>query len=296
MAAVGEPALPLGSTPLPELDRQALVVALKRRLVSDPGLPVGAARAAAQLAGISLSEHYWPAVVAWDRGILDPVARAEIENLVRRHDRGSFTVALDERTLVLALADSEAGRRHEREVHAVVRDVVRLARDGVRLARDGVPLSVRGIVADATLRLSELPAHVRCLARMHRYPKPALSDTRVLAAKHFALEELMHEAVDPRRALEFVRSYTGALLAYDRDHGTNLADTLELSLDFPRRDDAARASYMHRNTFRRHLAHALELVQADLNDPDERLAVHVALRLRRLLKLSASAQARPRRL
>jgi sugar diacid utilization regulator len=285
MAAVLEPA------------RQALVVELKRRLVSDPGLPVGAARAAAQLAGISLSEHYWPAVVAWDRGVLNPVVRAGIENLVRRHDPGSLTVSLDERTLVLALADSEAGRRHEREVHAVVRDVVRLARDGVRLARDGVPQSVRGIVADATVRLSELPTQVRCLARMHRYPKPALGDdARVLEAKHFALDELMHEAVDPRRALEFVRSYTGALLAYDRDHGTNLADTLELYLDFPRREDAARASYMHRNTFRRHLAHARELVQADLSDPDERLAVHVALRLRRLLKLSASAQARPRRL
>jgi DNA-binding PucR family transcriptional regulator len=42
---------------------------------------------------------------------------------------------------------------------------------------------------------------------------------------------------------------------------------------------------MHRNTFRRHMTQALELVDADLEDPDDRLTLHVALKLRRLLAL-----------
>jgi hypothetical protein len=42
---------------------------------------------------------------------------------------------------------------------------------------------------------------------------------------------------------------------------------------------------MHRNTFRRHLTQALELVDTDLNDPDDRLTLLVALKLRRLLEL-----------
>jgi PucR C-terminal helix-turn-helix domain len=70
------------------------------------------------------------------------------------------------------------------------------------------------------------------------------------------------------------------LLDYDEDRGTNLARVLELALDFQRRDDAARAGYMHRNTFRRQLAHALDLVTGDLDDRQDRLALQLALRLR----------------
>ncbi len=37
---------------------------------------------------------------------------------------------------------------------------------------------------------------------------------------------------------------------------------------------------MHRNTFRRQLATALRLLDADLEQPEERLALHLALKLR----------------
>jgi DNA-binding PucR family transcriptional regulator len=37
---------------------------------------------------------------------------------------------------------------------------------------------------------------------------------------------------------------------------------------------------MHRNTFRRQLGKALELIDVDLTCPEERLALHVALKMR----------------
>ena len=40
---------------------------------------------------------------------------------------------------------------------------------------------------------------------------------------------------------------------------------------------------MHRNTFRHRLHQTAEVLGATLDDPDERLAVHVALKLQRLL-------------
>jgi DNA-binding PucR family transcriptional regulator len=47
---------------------------------------------------------------------------------------------------------------------------------------------------------------------------------------------------------------------------------------------------MHRNTFRRRLTQALELVETDLENPADRLALHVALKLRRLMNGPHSAQ------
>jgi hypothetical protein len=257
--------------------RRERAAELKRRLVTDPGLSPSAARAAAQLAGIRLSPCYWPAIVVWEGRALDPVALSGIDDLVLQHDPASLAVQLRETTLVLLLGERVPGRSRARETRSIVGRVVRFA--GGCLPSMGV----HGILADASVPLSGIPAEVRALDRMRRYREPARDAGRLLEARQFALDRLLLEGLERRRAVEFVRTHAGALLAYDREHGTSLADTLEMVLDFPHRDDAARASYMHRNTLRRRLHHALELVDADLDDPSERLALHIALKLRRLL-------------
>jgi purine catabolism regulator len=92
-----------------------------------------------------------------------------------------------------------------------------------------------------------------------------------------------------RAGRSFVKQCVGPLIAHDERHGSTLAETLELALEHPRRDDAARAAYMHRNTFRRRLQQALDLVGADLDDPDQRLTLHVALKLHRVSSASGPA-------
>ena len=60
------------------------------------------------------------------------------------------------------------------------------------------------------------------------------------------------------------------------------------ALDFPRHEKAASRCFMHRNTFRHHLRQATDVLGDDLSDPDVRLAVHVALKLRHVLTMQAA--------
>jgi DNA-binding PucR family transcriptional regulator len=92
--------------------------------------------------------------------------------------------------------------------------------------------------------------------------------------------------LDPRDASLFVHDQLAALADHDREHGTDLLRVLELALDHHDRNDAARAAFMHRNTFRRRLRQAEQLAGADLACPEERLALHLALKLRALSRAS----------
>jgi len=103
---------------------------------------------------------------------------------------------------------------------------------------------------------------------------------RVTWARHDALARLL-DTIDARSAARFVDVQLAALTAYDREHGTCLQRVLELALDHEDRNGAATAAFMHRNTFRRQLRQALALVDCDLACPQERLALHLALKLRR---------------
>jgi hypothetical protein len=87
--------------------------------------------------------------------------------------------------------------------------------------------------------------------------------------------------LDARQAATFIEHRLAPVVAHDREHGTDLQGVLELALDHPHRHEAADAAYMHRNTFRRQLDRALRLLDVDLRRPDERLALHLALKLRR---------------
>jgi DNA-binding PucR family transcriptional regulator len=88
------------------------------------------------------------------------------------------------------------------------------------------------------------------------------------------------ERLDARHATVFVEQQLGKLAQYDHKQGTNLQRVVELALDYHNRNRAADAAFMHRNTFRRQLRTALSLLDADLDCPQERLALHLALKIR----------------
>jgi hypothetical protein len=103
------------------------------------------------------------------------------------------------------------------------------------------------------------------------------------SARHYSLACLL-ERLDARDATAFVQEQLAVLAAHDREHGTTLLRVLELALDHPDRNAAARAAFMHRNTFRRQLRTTLDLLGADLDCPEERLALHLALKMRGLAR------------
>ena len=87
-------------------------------------------------------------------------------------------------------------------------------------------------------------------------------------------------SLDAHHARSFVEGQLAPLIEHDRRHGTDLLGVLELALDADSHTAAAEAAYMHRNTFRRHLRRALDLIDVDLGCPEQRLALHLALKIR----------------
>jgi hypothetical protein len=85
---------------------------------------------------------------------------------------------------------------------------------------------------------------------------------------------------DRPSALAFVGEQIGVVLVYDEEHGSNLTGQLEQALD-----ELASRPLDRPATPRPHppgVTHALELLNADLDRPSDRLALHLALKLHRM--------------
>lgn len=163
------------------------------------------------------------------------------------------------------------GRQHLRETIAEV----------ARAVQDRRPEAEIHTVVGQRIRPGEqLEAVASRLSRVERQAV-AHGCEAIASARHYSLACLL-ERLDACDATAFVHEQLAGLAAYDRERGTNLLRVLELALDHPDRNAAARAAFMHRNTFRRQLRTALKLLDADLDCPDERLALHLALKMRAL--------------
>jgi DNA-binding PucR family transcriptional regulator len=182
-------------------------------------------------------------------------------------DRRSVLVSVDRDAQALLVPDDAPGGPNRLRLVAAVRSVL----GAVHAVRPEA--EIHAVVGDRITSRERLPLVAARLRRLARY---AADD--VVWARRYSLASLL-ETIDPRAAAGFVDGQLAFLRAYDREHGTNLERVLELALDHENRNTAARAAFMHRNTFRRQLAKALELIDVDLSCPEERLALHVALKM-----------------
>jgi sugar diacid utilization regulator len=233
-----------------------------RRIVREPVLSPAEARRQAADMGFALAAAYWPALLAW-RHV--PPKPAAVEAIARHAAPGALVVGLAGRLVLLHPAGEppawfETAVEHARSLSPA---------GGAQAVAAGRPVGLA--------RLSEAVAELEALWRLG----PRRDDAPVLQAEQFALDRLLCESIDRRAAGAFVDQQLGPLLAYDAEHGGDLAHVLEAGLDFPRHDVAARRCFMHRNTFRHRMRLATSVLGRDLDDPDVRLAVHLALKLRR---------------
>jgi sugar diacid utilization regulator len=255
-----------------------------QRLVTDPGLEALSARREAAGFGLALADHYWPAILAWRGG----VPRTEVVEMVAQAARalagGSLTASLHDRIVLV----HPAGDRDR---------VVDWLEQIVGHARSLAPSSRAQALADqGSVEVGMLSARVAELYALWQLGPRADPEQPVVGARNYALERLLRNAASARQARAFVDDLLGKLLAWDREQGTNLVAVLEAALDFPRHDLAASRCFMHRNTFRHRYQQATEILGDGLEDPDVRLAVHVALKLRNVLpRPEAPAASNPRR-
>jgi sugar diacid utilization regulator len=249
--------------------RRGQAASFLRRLVSEPGLTAERAREEASVVGLDLPAAYWPAVLSWGAGppAADIVERIDRE--ARRLHRGGLTAASNGRVVLLHPGDGGAP-----SVMSWLEQVVARARSNAPHSRPHV------VAGEESVALEDLGASVARLRRLSGYGPGADPGRPVVTARQYALERLLGEALAPQEARSFVEDLLGRLIAWDREHGSDLLRVLEANLDSPRHDQAAHRCYMHRNTFRLRLRKALQVLGDDLEDPGIRLAVHVALKLR----------------
>jgi DNA-binding PucR family transcriptional regulator len=206
---------------------------------------------------------YRPCLLSWvgrgpSEALIDRMRRAALD-----WDRRSRLLVVDSGTQALLVPEDAGRERLQAAVRAVVGAVLAVRPDA----------EIHAVVGDRITSgepLRVVAARLRRLART--------GGDEVVSARRYSLAGLL-QTLDPRQASAFVDGQLGTLRAYDREHGTNLQRVLELALDHENRNTAARAAFMHRNTFRRQLARALELIDVDLSCPEERLALHVALKM-----------------
>jgi PucR C-terminal helix-turn-helix domain len=237
--------------------------AFLRSLVTEPS--PGARREGAEL-GLALAEAYWPAVLAWRRA----VPRAGVVEALERETarEGALVVGLARGVVLL---HPGAGAR-EWFAHVVGR------------ARALAPAATaQAVAADGPAELADLSARVSELVALSRLAGRSDEEPPVLDARRYALERLLAHVAGRAEARAFVADQLGSLIAWDRRHHGDLLTVLEAALDHPRHEQAASCCYMHRNTFRHRLRQATDVLGHELDDPDVRLATHVALKLRRVL-------------
>ncbi len=225
--------------------------------------------------GLPAAPAYWPALV---RGAAAD-APGSLAAAARRWDPASLVADLGRECQLVLLADGRPLGATRGALRDAAAGLLGAAAAGEARAVVGErigPAEPLGPVAAKLWRAGEAGAFA--------------SRDRVTWARHDALARLL-DSVDARSAARFVDVPLAALAAHDRRHGTCLQRVLELALDHEDRNRAASAAFMHRNTFRRHLRQALALVDADLACPQERLALHLALKLRGEGEVGASCTA-----
>lgn len=156
---------------------------------------------------------------------------------------------------------------------------VRIAKDFLERIGDRVTATIG--VGPVVHETSRLP-HARAGAdRALRVLRTGRGSQRVARLADVHVETLLLELRDLIEARgDQPTGPIARLVAYDREHNTNLVETLRAWLDaFGDVIAAAAAVYVHPNTFRYRLRRLAEVGALDLDDPDSRFAAMLQLRV-----------------
>ena len=172
-------------------------------------------------------------------------------------------------------AEADEARRRCHSVGAQVQEAIAGWKPGFTVSVGFSALvEVPGGVAGAH---REVTAVMDTLARLGRW-------NQVLHVPELGLMGLL-AGVDHERLVEFSQRHLGPLLAHDEARGADLVATLRAYLETGEQQGAARRLQIHPNTLRYRLDRVREITGAELEDPETRLNLAVALRVQALLGL-----------
>ncbi|MEA2248784.1 MAG: hypothetical protein QOH46_3313, partial [Solirubrobacteraceae bacterium] len=191
--------------------RQGQAAAFLRRLISEPGMGAARAREEASPVGLALSDAYWPAVLSWGAAAPGADVVEHIDREARRLHGGGLTAAVSGHMVLLHPGDGSSA------------DVMRWLEQVVARSRSAAPSSCpQAVAAEAPVALADLGAAVARLRRLSRYGPRAEPSRPVVHARQYALERLLGEALASAEAHSFVEDLLGGLIAWDREHRSDL--------------------------------------------------------------------------
>jgi DNA-binding PucR family transcriptional regulator len=161
------------------------------------------------------------------------------------------------------------------------------ARIGARVQEAVAAWSPGFSVTVAFSDLVEVPAGVPAAHREVRGVLDTLARFgtrgRVVGVADLGLTALL-AGIPDRRLESFRARHLRALEQHDADHGTHLVETLRAFLEAGEQQAAARRLEIHPNTLRYRLERARAIAGVDLDDPETRLNLTVALQVRSMLR------------
>jgi purine catabolism regulator len=115
-----------------------------------------------------------------------------------------------------------------------------------------------------------------------------LSESAPLYFGDLSVYRLLFQLEGNAELVSFCRETLGPLLDYEG--GGDLIETLEAFFDrLGNLSQTAEKLFIHRNSLLYRMERIAQLTGLDLNNPDTRLAVHLALKVRKMLKPAASS-------
>jgi len=194
------------------------------------------------------------------------------------HQRGLLSAHSDSVYALLPLglgADHPDAQRRAHQLGQQVQEAIAAWKPGFTVsvglsAPIEVPFGVSGAHREVT-------AVMETLGRLKRWAQvisvPQLGVTGLLAG------------VDHERLLEFAQRHLGPLIEHDRARNAGLVETLKAYLEAGEQQAAAKQLGIHPNTLRYRLDRVREISGAELEDPETRLNLSVAVRVQGLLGL-----------
>ena len=172
---------------------------------------------------------------------------------------------------VVCLVPHEAGSRQERRMKLMRRIADELAR-----YFDEAPIVVAGSLCAA---LEDYPAAWERCSRMIRIGR-SFGLTGALSTQDFGPLPMLVSAADVGDVRSFVSESIGAIAEHDRENGTPYLETLSAFLEEGCRGQAcADRLGLHVTTLRYRLARMQELFGIDVETPERRFSVELAIRL-----------------
>ena len=170
-------------------------------------------------------------------------------------------------------ADPVEARRRTGALGLQVQEAVNSWKPGFTVSVGfSAPVEAPGGVAGAQ---REVEAVMETLSRLRRWGQ-------IISVPELGLTGLL-AGVNHERLIEFAQRHLGRLIDHDAARGTNLVETLRAYLETGEQQAAARRLEIHPNTLRYRLDRIREISEVELEEPETRLNLAVAMRIQGLL-------------